>query len=360
MRKPTPTAVLSLMATLLLAAAFTSCVPLKQLEQAQNLADSLQKQVNLAQAQRDSAKLQFLELEDRNDQCEKNLNALIQDTLRLQRAMRHAEQEKLRAQQDLQSLERRQRSLVEGTQSETNRLLAEIERTQAELRKREDVLKELERQGYNRKVALDNLQKRLQTDSITQDSLKRSLQAQSRELEKTNADMAELRRQLQMRDSATKALRERVANALFGFEGQGLTVQLRGGRVYVSLDEKLMFRTGSYDIDPKGAKAIEQLIPVLEEQKETLITVEGHTDDVPMRSSGPISDNWDLSVKRATSIVRILTKDGRIDPARVIASGRAEFLPLVPGSSPKAREQNRRTEIILTPRIDSLVDIIEK
>jgi chemotaxis protein MotB len=149
-----------------------------------------------------------------------------------------------------------------------------------------------------------------------------------------------------------------VSDALLGFEGKGLTVTKKNGRVYVSMDEKLLFRSGSYDIDPRGAEAIRELGKVLATHPEINVMIEGHTDDVPFRGRGELRDNWDLSVKRATTVVRTLLQNSAIAPVRVIAAGHSEYAPLDNGSTAEARQRNRRTEIILTPRLNELLNIL--
>jgi chemotaxis protein MotB len=124
------------------------------------------------------------------------------------------------------------------------------------------------------------------------------------------------------------------------------------------LAEKLLFQSGSYQVDKRGKEALGKLASVLKQQKEFEIVVEGHTDDVPMRSGATLQDNWDLSVMRATSITRILANAG-IDPSRIIASGRSEYIPKVEGETPEARQKNRRTEIIISPKLDELYRILE-
>jgi chemotaxis protein MotB len=136
-------------------------------------------------------------------------------------------------------------------------------------------------------------------------------------------------------------------------------VEERNGKVYVSMDNKLLFASGSTAVGPDGQKALEELARVLEANPDINILVEGHTDDQPMRGSAQIKDNWDLSVLRATEIVRILLAKGKIAPARITAAGRSEYLPVDPADTAEARARNRRTEIILTPQLDELFRVIE-
>jgi chemotaxis protein MotB len=152
-----------------------------------------------------------------------------------------------------------------------------------------------------------------------------------------------------------------VSDALLGFENNGLTVSMKNGKVYVSLDEKLLFKSASYDIDVNGRNALKKLAGVLEKNPGIQITIEGHTDNVPYNTGGSqLKDNWDLSVKRATTVVRVLLDGSKIDAKRLTASGRSQFLPVDDRNSQDARQKNRRTEIILTPDLTELYQLIDK
>lgn len=171
--------------------------------------------------------------------------------------------------------------------------------------------------------------------------------------------VAELQQMLKAREEAIAAIRKKVANALLGFDGKGLSISTRDGKVYVSMDDKLLFRSGSFEIDPNGAMAVKDLSHVLAQNPDINVMVEGHTDDVPYKSNGPLKDNLDLSAKRATTVVRLLLENKGIAPSRIIASGRGESLPLSTEKTATARQQNRRTEIILTPKMDELMQLME-
>jgi chemotaxis protein MotB len=154
-------------------------------------------------------------------------------------------------------------------------------------------------------------------------------------------------------------LRKKVADALLGFENQGLTVTQKNGKVYVSLDEKLLFKSGSTVVDPKGVSALKKLADVLEQNPEINVMIEGHTDDVPVMNGSAYKDNWDLSALRATSIVRILLEGSSINPQRLTTAGRSQYLPVDPAKTAEARQKNRRTEIILSPKLDELYKLVE-
>ena len=196
----------------------------------------------------------------------------------------------------------------------------------------------------------------LQTELIQrEDALfkaERALKEKQAELEERNAKITELTKLLEERDNYLNSLKDKVMKALAPFESEGL-------KVYVSMDEKLLFQSGRWVVDAKGVNAIRELSKVLATTKDVDIVVEGHTDNVPYTGSGNILDNWDLSVKRATSIVRILLENKDIDPTKVSASGRSEYCPIETANTKEARQANRRIEIILTPNLDELLKIFE-
>lgn len=169
--------------------------------------------------------------------------------------------------------------------------------------------------------------------------------------------LAEVEAGLRQRDSVMAALRKKVEDALIGFRDQGLTIEVKDGKVYVSLSNKLLFASGSTKVDTRGKDALKELAGVLKGQEDLNIMVEGHTDDVPVSNLGDIKDNWDLSVMRSTEVVRILVKEG-VEPSRIIPSGRSEFIPKTLEKTPEARAANRRTEIIISPKLDELYLLI--
>lgn len=169
--------------------------------------------------------------------------------------------------------------------------------------------------------------------------------------------VAELEQAIAARDNALSDIRSKVADALLGFDGKGLSISRRDGKVYVSMDDKLLFRSGSFDIDPRGAEAVRQLSEVLAANPDININVEGHTDNVPYPGKGLLKDNLDLSVKRATTVTRLLLENKGIDPLRIVSSGRGEYMPLSTDNTAEARARNRRTEIILTPKLDELLKL---
>jgi chemotaxis protein MotB len=181
----------------------------------------------------------------------------------------------------------------------------------------------------------------------------------SGDLKKREARLKEVEDALHKRDEATNALRDKLQKALLGFQQSGLTVDIRNGKVYVSLADKLLFPSGSIVIDAKGKQALEQLAIVLNKEPDINIAVEGHTDDKKVINLGQIKDNWDLSVLRSTSVCRYLTEVEKVDPHRLTATGKSEFQPIDSAATPEARTKNRRIEIVLSPKLDELYNLIK-
>lgn len=179
------------------------------------------------------------------------------------------------------------------------------------------------------------------------------------DLKTREARLTELTQALADKDKAVTDLKARVSKALLSFNSSDLQVKLKDGKVYVSLSEQLLFKSGSTKVDPKGQEALKKLATVLQEQKDVNVVVEGHTDNVPiLRGTAGLTDNWDLSALRATEIARLLTTSG-VPPARVTASGRGQYVPVAANDSPQNKALNRRTEIILTPKLDDLFKILD-
>jgi chemotaxis protein MotB len=194
----------------------------------------------------------------------------------------------------------------------------------------------------------DNLNKTRKVN----DSLSNSLAEREKKVQ-------ELEQVLANKDKAVQDLKSRITNALLNFKENDISVKVKNGKVYVSLAEQLLFQSGSVEVDSKGVSALQQLAKALKDQKDINIMVEGHTDNVPISKKVTyMSDNWDLSVMRATSITRILTKAG-VSPNQVTASGKGEYSPLASNDTPQNKQKNRRTEIIITPNLDELFKILE-
>jgi chemotaxis protein MotB len=177
----------------------------------------------------------------------------------------------------------------------------------------------------------------------------------------TIADQAKRLKSLQDMMQAQKDvmnnLKNSIAAALMNYKSDELSVYTKDGNVYVSLQEKLLFKSGSDVVDPKGKEALKTLAMVLNSAKDITVVIEGHTDSIPIKTN-QFKDNWDLSTARATSIVRILTKDNGFDPSRITATGKSEFHPVKPNETAEGRANNRRTEVILSPNMKELYKLI--
>jgi chemotaxis protein MotB len=196
------------------------------------------------------------------------------------------------------------------------------------------------------------IQSNLERTRKLNDSLSLSLTEREKKVE-------ELETILSKKDKAVQDLKNTISNALLSFKESDLTVNVRNGKVYVSLTEQLLFGSGSVEVDKKGVAALQQLARAIKDQRDLQILVEGHTDNVPIsKKSQYMQDNWDLSVMRATAIVRILTGAG-LSPTQVTASGRGDNVPLAPNDNAATRQKNRRTEIIITPNLDEIFRILE-
>ena len=158
---------------------------------------------------------------------------------------------------------------------------------------------------------------------------------------------------LQQKESL-QLLKKSLSDALLNFEGNGLTVLQRDGKVYVSMENKLLFKSGSWEVGSEGKKALEQLGVVLAENPDIIVLIEGHTDNVPFSPKGALASNWDLSTKRATSMVNILLENKLILPQNLTAAGRGEFMPIAPNNTSAGRAVNRRIEVILSPKWDEI------
>lgn len=188
--------------------------------------------------------------------------------------------------------------------------------------------------------------------------LRDALAAQSSKLSLSASKIAELEAVLFRKDSIMRATRNRLQQALLGFKDKGVNVHVVSGKVYISLDERLLFQSGKVDVNPEGRQALLEISAALNQDTTTILTVEGHTDDVPYKGKA-FKDNWDISVLRSTSVIRWMNKAGKVNAARFIASGRAEHYPLDPAKTPEARRKNRRIEIIVTPNLDEIAQILD-
>lgn len=273
------------------------------------------------------------------EQLRKQVSSLKQDTLTLGNLVRSMSEGYTQMKTSYDDMLLSNEKLSAGNKDEIQKILTNIQKLQEDLQKREDLQKTLEADLAKRKAEF----------TILND-----------ELGKKEAKLTELQAILDQKDAAVKALKTKVANALMGYQNNGLNVYQKNGKVYISMDEKLLFASGSFQIDPRGEAALVDLAKILEQDPDINIMIEGHTDDVAYNgNTGQIKDNWDLSVMRATTVLKTLLKSGKIDAKRLTASGRGQYLPVDEAKTKEARAKNRRTEIILTPKLDELFKILE-
>ncbi len=206
---------------------------------------------------------------------------------------------------------------------------------------------------------LDNLKNK---SSKEIQNLITSLEQLQQDLISREQKLNEFEKLIAERDNELQTLINKLTTALKPYEEAGLEVKLKNGEIEVSLSNQLLFALGSIEIDKKGKEALAEFAKVINQYGEVnfLIYVEGHTDDIPVTNLGDIKDNWDLSVMRSTSVVRFLTKDCKVNPKILVASGRGEYEPVREGKTNEARAKNRRTEILIIPKLDALMKIIEK
>lgn len=199
---------------------------------------------------------------------------------------------------------------------------------------------------------LEAKEKTLAAEAARLTVLQRKLEERSRRVEELEGIIA-------AKDAQMKRLKEAISAALTNFEGNGLTVEHRDGKVYVSMENKLLFESGSWAVNTRGREAVVALGNVLAQNKEIAVLIEGHTDNVPFGGSGNLQDNWDLSTKRATVIVGILLENGGIPKDNLTAAGRGEYAPLASNDTAEGRAKNRRIEVILTPKLDEISKLLE-
>ncbi len=246
---------------------------------------------------------------------------------------------------DYAALQQKYNKLLGGNRAETSEIMEALQKTQSDLLKKENDLKKTEADMQLMQVQLNEKKKNLDILSAEMDVKEKKLN--------------ELQAILDNKDKQVNDLKNKITDALLGFKDKGLTINTRNGKVYVSMDEKLLFASGSWNVAEDGKTALRNVAKVLELNPEINVMIEGHTDNVPYNGAAQVKDNWDLSVLRATSIVKIILENKGIEAKRITASGRSQFVPVEALDTKEARAKNRRTEIILTPKMDALFKILE-
>ena len=309
------------------------CVPARKFEEVAEKQEVCAKELKSLKTLKTDLESENLELSSFNKQLNAATKRLIKDTTILGKSLRMKEKQYDKIDLLNQRIQDQLEILQKGQTLEKKRLLADLEKRKADLLDLEDKLRSYEIDLNNKKAELEKL---------------------SIELVKREKRVNELEEIIANKDAIVKALKDKVAKALLGFKDKGLSVEQKDGKVYISMDAKLLFASGSTKVDAQGVKALKELAKVLEDQVDLEILVEGHTDTDKMKSSSHPADNWELSVLRATSVVKIMLKNSQMNPTTISASGRSEFIPV----DPENKAKNRRIEVVLIPKLDELFEII--
>ncbi|MBZ9651536.1 OmpA family protein [Psychroflexus montanilacus] len=295
----------------------------------------------------------FLELEDQ-------LGSLQRTNDQLNRKLEEANSEKIALEDELTYSKDR----IEILKNQRDDLLEDLKRSKKaldNLEKSYDALEQNSSQALsenskqNRELLqqLEDKERTLAKEQNRLEQLQKDLQARSQRV-------AELEGLIAEKEQKMKTLKDNLSRALTNFEGQGLSVEMRNGKVYVSMENKLLFASGSWTVGSEGQKAVKELGKVLAQNPDIAVLIEGHTDNVPYGGNGPLNDNWDLSTKRATEVSKLLLKNGNIDPQNITAAGKGEFAPLVENSSEEGKAKNRRIEVVLTPKLDEISRLLSE
>lgn len=314
-----------------------ACVPQRIMEETKGKLTSCETELATLKKNCQENEAKLAELKETMTRNEKDLANLKRDTSNLGHNYRMINDKFTKLNSINDQLADKYQKLLAGNEKDNAKLSGELQGTQEQLLKKQDELKSLESKLNKQQADLDAL---------------------AIELKKREARVNELQDILKKKDDAANDLKKKLSDALYNFENKGLTITQKNGKVYVSMDESLLFASGKTAVEPKGVEALKNVAKVLEQNSDINILVEGHTDDVPMKGAGEIKDNWDLSVMRATSVTKIILAGTIINPVRITAAGRGEFFPIDPSKTPEARKKNRRTEIILTPKLDELLKVL--
>ena len=256
----------------------------------------------------------------------------------------------------------RQTKSIENLNTEIKDLTKKFVTLEKTLEKTEDSLNQKQQKLEQLESSLDLL--KLNSETVLKEriaeneTLMEKIAERENELAERLARVDELEGLITRQQVAMRKLKEKLSDALLNFEDKGLTVEARDGKVYVSMENKLLFRSGSWTVGAEGRLAIEELGNVLADNPDIAILIEGHTDNVPYSGKGPLKGNWDLSTKRATAIVNQLLENPEILPQKLTAAGRGEYLPIAPNSTRQGRAANRRIEVVLSPQLNEIKQII--
>jgi chemotaxis protein MotB len=253
---------------------------------------------------------------------------------------------------------------LQSARNDSARLAAKVASLESTVANRESTIAALKQQVDSLTNTVADLNSKISDLTHRTGQLSSEVSSRQSELSKSQQELKDQQKRLEQlqalmdrQKAAIQEIRKKMSDALVGFNSNELTVSIKNGKVYVSLQENLLFPSGSAVVNPKGKEALAKLADVLNKNTDITVDIEGHTDSIPIH--GKFRDNWDLSTARATSIVRVLTEDYKVDPTRVIASGHSSYDPVEPNSTSEGRALNRRTDIILSPKLDELFKLLE-
>lgn len=309
-----------------------SCVPARKYEDLKNKNEQCQQELKQLKTDTEKYKIENTELTQNLKTSQREVIEVQTELTDLKRRFKDKEEQYDKLESLYDAVLKRYDRLLAGTDAENKNLSSSLEITKMDLQRKEDELNRLEKDLSD---------------------LRRQLDEKQRALEAREKRVKELEELIAKKDAAVNALKDKIQNALLAYKDKGLTVEQKNGRVYVSLEAKLLFPSGSTKVDSKGKAAVIDLAKALEGENELEIVVEGHTDSDELKSNSHPKNNWELSVLRATAVVEIMTANSSIDPKILSAAGRSEYLPV---SEIKAK--NRRIEVILTPNLNKLFEII--
>ena len=328
-----------------------SCVSLSEMEALQAKYDQTAKQYSLTQQE-------LLEIKEENASLTRQNQALSSDMSDVALRRDNAERQVDSLTRRIEQLRHHYDTTMENYMQEVAGKNRDLTRAQNLLTARTKELADRERELQARQIELQEQQEGFQLQRSEFQAREAQLIAKQRQLEQ---EEAATRAQLEAKERELEAVRTSVTKALTGFADKGLNVETKDGKVYVSMENKLLFPSASWTVSKDGIAAIKQLAAVLEADSTLKIMVEGHTDNDAYRGSTAVKDNWDLSVMRATAIVKLLLQHGpAINPSRIEACGHGEFAPKVANDTPEHKAINRRTEIVLTPNIEGLLEAMGK
>lgn len=351
-KAPTLSTVLAPLALVLAGCVATGCVPKKQLQAEVAAKRAAEERAKRLGGDLEASQRKLGELEGRTATLEQELKDL---TIR----NKGCEDEAKTLRQENSNLKQRNTDLLAEVDRIANSSLSEKQKLDAALKKKSDELDAREK-------SIDELLDKLEARERSVKELQTQLDARSKadaemrsQLEAREKALQELQDRITARDKAMDDLRNKLKNALTGYQDSDLSVEVRNGKVYIAISDKMLFKSGSAAVERPGKEALAKVAGVLNKYPDLNLIIEGHTDNVPIKTER-FADNWDLSVIRATSVVRILTADYGMAPVRVTPSGKGEHVPKAGNDSPEGRSKNRRTEIIIAPKLDEIEELLGK